>query len=420
VNVPLLNHDVLRVHAEDAAFLVRLREKAVEASNYRIIDLYDLENRLQGHLDAVAMAGEVGIRFAREQLEQETGPGECFVAAHVALRTGRDEMLGPILEAASAAPDFLPSFASAAAWCDVKCISRHMKNWITCGDERFVEIALEVCSAYRADPGEYLDQFVRHGSGRIRARAWRLAGECGRSDLVGRIVPAVREDGPDALEAAWAGCLLGDRGAAPRRLADAVASGLLSPAVARRASELTPLSLLEAEAMHWIRELLVQPATVRWGIVALGTMGRADALPWLCSRMTDPLTARVAGSAFEKITGVHLGLDDLELDEFPEDPPNPAVDDDLTEAFLESVSPWPDPERMRTWLEANGSRFNSVARYLFGIPASSHANPPDPTLKYQARLRAVSLEIALRSPQASLPNWRSRVFLRSGNFVRAW
>ncbi len=48
-----VNIEVLRIHVEDAGFLLVQRDLALEAPNYRLIDIYDLEQRLFGHLDAI-------------------------------------------------------------------------------------------------------------------------------------------------------------------------------------------------------------------------------------------------------------------------------------------------------------------------------------------------------------------------------
>lgn len=172
--------------------------------------------------------------------------------------------------------------------------------------------------------------------------------------------------------------------------------------------------------MNAIRELLSAAEGLRWGIVALGALGRAGSLPWLQSRMDDPLLARVAGAALVQITGVHLGLDELELDEFPEDPENPIVDDDAVEAFAETNTPWPDPDRVAAWLAANLGRFTPDTRHLFGVAAWTRDEPVGPFVEHQSRFRVVAYELALRSPTTPLPNWRAPVSLSGGRFTRAW
>lgn len=419
VNYPLLNLDVLRVHAEDSAFLVGLLDKALEAPHYRLIDIYDLENRIQGHLDALARAGEAGDGLSLEGLADSPGFGEVFAAFHLGLTGGRKRTLTRALDAVEDDPARLAGAARGAAWCPAEVLSGHMSGWIASADARLVWIALDTCGAHRIDPRAHLDRAIGHDDARVRARAWRVAGECGRADLVDAACDQLADGGGAGFEAAWAATLLGDREAAPQALAARLRDGL-APAQSRRAAELAPLGLDAADAQALVRALLGSGQGRRWGVVALATLGRAESLEWLVGKMEDPLLGRIAGAAFSQITGAHMGLDELELDEFPDDPENPSVDADGTEGFIESGLAWPEPERVTRWLEQNEHRFAPDTRLLFGTAAWTQPDPPEPVLPYQAAFRAVAHEIALRSPTARLPNWRARVALTDRAFTRMW
>jgi hypothetical protein len=164
--------------------------------------------------------------------------------------------------------------------------------------------------------------------------------------------------------------------------------------------------------------LLAHAPTRRWGIVAIGALGWSDGIASLLRFMTDPLSARVAVSGFEQITGLYVAHEDLELDDFPDDPDDPVLD--AVEAFAEANTPWPDPERFHRWYERDGARYSGEERLLLGAAAWTFGGRPDVEVKYQARYRWIAITQALRRPEAPLPNWASRVHLEGRFFTRTW
>jgi len=414
VAVPIrrINPDLLRIHAEDAGFVATQRALALEAPNYRLVDVYDLEQRLQGHLDGLVLAGAAGGEAARD-LAEETGEGEnAGVLLHVALRLGRRDLAEAALKLATETEGAEPHLGRAVAWCTPETLSGVMRGWIASREPLLRWVAFDVCGLHRVDPRDHLMRGLADPDRNVRNRAVRLAGELGRTDCLDAVRAA---GGPEAdLAAVFLGDhLRAERLAAARGFPD-------TPAAARRAAEVFPLVLGEGAAQAAIRDLLAGPATRRWGIVALGALGSAKVLPWLLQAMEAPLDARAAVSAFEQITGVYVAHEELELDEFPEPPENPVVDDDPTEALIEENTPWPDLTRMRAWLEENAARFPADERLLFGVAAWTHTGPPEPWLRFQSRFRAVALTQALRAPDAPCPNWHAPVLLRDGHFTRAW
>lgn len=415
-----LNHreirlDLLRTHCEDAAFLFTLREMALEAPNYRLIDLYDLEERMRGHLLAVRLADDAGAAMARDVLVENTGPGEVFVAAYVvAHRTGSRGLVS-LIDAWD--PDLLHprAFAVALSWCAPDLLSDFMSRWISSTDPRLSSLALRICSEHRVDPRHHLDLALKLDDPRARQAAFRCAGCCGRADLKGIAAEAAGED----FEAAFAATLLGDRDTAPRAMLNAVAAAPIG-AHARRAAELAPLALEPDEAREGIRALLSQAETVRWGIVAVGALGLPDTLRWLVQQMEVDVLARVAADAFGAITGADMKDPDLELAVFPADPDNPITEADTTEYFHESNLPWPDVAAVSSWLDENRGRFSQGQRHISGIAAWSYNDAQLPELKYQARFRALAYELAMRRGDARLPNWHAQVRLADGTFVRDW
>jgi uncharacterized protein (TIGR02270 family) len=418
-NKALLNQEIVRLHAEDGAFVAALRRRALDGPNYRLIDLYDLENRLRGHLDALVLCGDAGNAAAKEQLSRESAYGEAFVAGYVALQNHDAEGIARLLELAEGSTDCARAVAAAASFCVPAHIAEHVRSWIVGASPASAWIALEICGLCRVDPRDKLLRLMSYPDEGVVARADELAAELGRNDLLPLSLLRIADPGDAGFWAAWAACLLGDRGAGLERLIAALRPGI-EPSLARLAAELAPIAATPERARRLVRDLLDHDATRRWAVVALGSIGTAATLDWLVRQMDDPLLARVAGASFALITGGRLGPNNLELDVFPEPPEHAVVAADPQEAFIETNLYWPDRERVGAWLNENRSRFRPDTRHLIGQPAWTHSDPHEPPAKYQLEFRAIAIELALRKSGAPLPNWRAPVILSGGAFTRRW
>jgi uncharacterized protein (TIGR02270 family) len=417
-NAPLINHRILRIHAENAAFVASQLQLGRDGPNFRLVELFDLECRLGGHLDALVMGGSAGLDLALEGLAAATAFGEVFTAFHLCLHACPDLTLDKVAPPEALIWDQVAALGAAAAWCAPDRLAPRMRDWIGGRDPMAAWIALDVCRARRVDPKGHLGPLVAHRDPRVAASAMQLAGELGRVDLVPDLLRL--GDAPDPglrFWSAWAACLLGDRRTAPARLAQDLTADSPAP-LARLAAELLPLVLDDRAARAAIARLMAQRSTERWGIVATGALGASDTLDWLIRQTDEPTLARVAGAAFCRITGARLGLQSLELDEFPDDPDDPVVAACPQESFIETKLYWPDPAKLTGWLAQNRSRFVPETRYLMGVASWTIQPPLDAVAPYQLDQRAVAFEIATRSPEAVLPNWRGMVIPQPRGFTR--
>jgi uncharacterized protein (TIGR02270 family) len=417
-NAPLVNRRILRLHAENAGFVASQLRLGQDGPNFRLVELFDLEGRLAGHLDALVMGGDAGLELALETIAVAAEYGEVFTAFHLCLHARPGMLLSDI-----APPEVLlwgqvAALAAAAAWCAPDHIAERMRHWIGGQDPMATWIALEVCGTRRVDPKGHLRPLLLHRDPRVAARAMRLAAEVGRSDLVPDLLRLI--DVPDpALRfwAAWAAALLGDRKAAPAILSTLVTADTPAP-VARMVAELLPLVQDDQAARASIARLMSDRATERWGIVATGALGAADTLDWLLRQVEEPVLSRIAGAAFCRITGARLSAESLELAEFPDDPDDPVVASCPQESFIEAKLYWPDPEKLLHWLAPNRARFVAQTRYLLGVAAWTIQPPIEAIATYQLDQRAVALELATRAPDTPLPNWRGAVVPQPRGFSR--
>lgn len=419
-NAPLVNRRILRLHAENAAFVAAQLRLGQDGPNFRLVELFDLECRLAGHLDALVMGREAGLELALETLAVAAGHGEVFTVFHLCLHARPAVALSELAPADVLVWDCVEALAAAAAWCAPELMAARMRHWITGQDAMAAWIALDLCGTRRVDPKGHLRPLLSHRNPHVAARAMRLAGELGRADLAPDL--ARLTDTPDPILrfwAAWAAALLGDRRAAPAVLASLITAETPAP-VARLTAELLPLILDERAARAAIARLMSDRQTERWGIVATGAFGAADTLDWLLRQMDEPVLSRISGAAFCRITGARLSAGSLELDVFPDDPDDPVVAACPQESFIEAKLYWPDPDKLAHWLAPHRARFAPQTRYLLGVAAWTLQPPIEATAPYQLDQRAIALDLACRSPDAALPNWRGAVIPQPRGFTRRW
>jgi uncharacterized protein (TIGR02270 family) len=419
-NAPLINRRILRLHAENAGFVASQVRLGQDGPNFRLVELFDLESRLAGHLDALVMGHDAGLELALEAPAIAAEYGEVFTAFHLCLHARPGADLSDIAPPDVLLWDQVAALGAAAAWCAPDRIAERMRHWIGGLDPMATWIALDVCGTRRVDPKGHLKPLLSHRDPRVAARAMQLAGELGRVDLLTDLLRLMDTPDPDLrFWSAWAAALLGDRRAAPALLAGFITRE--TPAsTARKVAELLPLVLDDRAARAAIARLMSDRATERWGIVATGALGAADTLDWLFHQMAEPVLSRIAGAAFCRITGARLSAESLELAEFPDDPEDPVVEACPLESFIEAKLYWPDPDKLAHWLAPNRARFVAQTRYLLGVAAWTIQPPIEAIATYQLDQRAVALDLATRAPDAPLPNWRGAVVPQPRGFTRKW
>ncbi len=399
---------IVEQHAEEAAFLWILRDRAVDAPHYAPRHLARLEERLDAHLDGLRVAGEVGLEIAMAQLDRFREAGEMFAMAVLALASDSDEAWMAAVEVAAAVPETRRGLFGALGWLPAPSLGARVRSWLDSQEAFERLIGTVACSLHRVDPNARLERLLVDGSPEVRARAIRLAGELGRTDQADRV--AVALDDPDEATAFWAAWSLsllgGDSRATPVLEAAAERVGRGSPALDALTRTTGP-----AGVASWIRGLGGDDRQRRLVVEALGLLGDPATVPWLLGRMADPELARAAGESFSLITGVDLAYDDLEGEppEGFEAGPSEAAEDESVALDPDEHLPWPDPDLVQAWWEDNAYRFAAHTRHLLGRPVDQDAAEEAFARGFQRQRRAGAYELAALRPELPLPNWRARV-----------
>jgi uncharacterized protein (TIGR02270 family) len=402
---------VLQQHAEDAAILHANRTLLTHAPHAKLHHLRRFDDRLEAHLDGLAVAGVQAAPYLRSELEKPSA-GVCFAAAMHAISWARTDVAAMaeldrllILGANSSAGR--RGLLSAFGWSDAEHLRGVVSGLLESQSPSRRLTGIAACAMHRVDPGLSSARRFEDASAPVRARVWRAAGELGKRELVSTAAAAIVDDDPECqFWAAWSAVLLGDKHSA----LDVVASvGAVPGPFRARAFQLVLQTKGPQSAHGWLATIARDPANLHWLIRGAGLVGDPAYVPWLISHMGDIKTTRLAGEALSLITGLDLAWLDLEVkppenfESGPNDDPNdPNVDMDEDDGL-----PWPDPVKIQAWWHSNAPRFQPGMRYFMGQPLNR-----DNCLRvlkegFQRQRIAAALYLSLLNPGTPLFEWRA-------------
>lgn len=388
-----LREEVVRQHAEEAAFLAELRDHSARSPVAGLDSLAQLEARLDAHGEALRLAGEAGWEIARPAWTNRS-PGDCSAALRLgfALRswTRVDELLASLELRPEADQDLfevLDACVMAVAGLAPGLAIEAGRWWLTQADPLRWSLGLACLLEHRVNPGAALERGFVHPAAWTRAVAYRGAamlglpgGVEGIGDPCARvrvfaIVARLRQFGPDpaSLEALIAAapecprfgdlaCALGFSGLSVARVDAAIARIFAGDLGQRRLAYIGAVGIGEPMYITWVIESLRDPAH---GLAATYALTALTGL--------DPdAEGLIAGPPAEVVDGLH----DYDID-----------------------CPWLDLDRTRACWHDAAARFPAGRPIMFGVPvpeALRHALLAGPQ-----RLRALAAwRLALLRPGA--------------------
>lgn len=422
--------DVIEEHAEEAAFLWQQREAAVYAPDYDIEELTGADERLEAHLDGLRIGGEKSWEICKE-LGWDL-PGEYFTGMSIALRLSKSDYVNEVLEEAEGDEDATRGIISALGWVKPQTLRGLIKTLLLSDSAYRKLIGIGACAVHRARATTQLEKALYETDEALLSRSLKAAGELGQVSSLS-LVQKHLDHPNDAcrFEAARSTVLLGDRSALKILSLFAVSDNPFR----RQAMDVALRAMESAEAKNWIRNLAANKAQLRYALIASGIQGDPAFLPALMRQFENEEFARVAGEAFEMITGLNIFRESLEVipdvPETAEDDPNEAeqiddeldtdLDDDDEELGEDEGLIIPDPDKMKPWYEANKDRFEPGQRYLCGQPVSPESCSGILLTGQQRQRTAAAIELVLAQPGKPLfetraPGRRQQRLLAAGKF----
>lgn len=390
LQIPPIILPLVRRHVEDAAFYWSQHDASLMSARLRLSGLDRFSQLLRAHLEGLEVAGPAAYDPAFHALERWKKPGEAFVAAYVAFTSGDDECCERLWAVVRSRPyQLLRGAISALAWLPSRSANAHvqaMSGSASCPVHRVAALRVAALpgSTARTALVQPLRDYLTDDDSHVRAAAWRLAGESAWSDVDADMLAAAADDGALAVRAECAiACARQyariDRHDPRVRIA---AEQLLSCITAQAGIEAAATGWNRTQAarrlVRWLEWLAVLlpighdalsglvrslPARARLGFLA--AHGDPAWLQYVIGQMRNNATARLAGWAWQTITGVDLaavGLVRSEADVSPQDA-------FITEALPDSDVglPYPDVALVELYrLPA----FTNGERYLSGQPVS--------------------------------------------------
>ena len=385
----LINQPVVEEHAGEAAFLWRLRERAIQAPHYSLKQLALLDARVLAHLAGLCTAGTAGLELAQRGLGELDG-GTLFVAAYLAFSSGERDRMREAIVIALSSPQLMDSLVAALAWQNLDALQSVLALLGRSPDPLHRRICLATYAAHRANPGPLLERAIDDPDPALRARALRAVGELGRADLVQGLDRRLSDpDLHSRFWAAWSLALSGKSYAA--QIAYEIAAD--DPVLCRTSLEIAMRAGEPAWARQLIRSLAGRGTKLRQAVLAAGSFGDPTVIPWLLEFASDEQLGRVAAEALALITGL-----DPELAAMKQDAPEELEDSHPEDDQLR----WPNPDGLRSWWRAEHTRFTPGQRYLAGLPVSESAAFQVLRTGYQRQRRAAALELARSHQGAAL------------------
>jgi uncharacterized protein (TIGR02270 family) len=403
----MINEEVITQHAEDAAFLWIMRDKAVHAPNYTVQDLADLDERVEAHLDGLRVAGGRGWELCEEVLGHME-PGEVFMAAVLAFESGNAKHIRKALDVGCSDHALERALISALGWLPFDQVEYSIKELLLSEDSWIRRVGIAAYAVHRRDPGFSLQQAISDPDGWLRARALKAAGELGRSDLLPTILQSLSdEDNGCRFFAAWSAARLGERTAPVLTVLREIAEA--RDVYAERALDIALRCMELSQTKAWRRQLRDNPKQLRLAVIGAGVIGDPELAGELIVLMEVEGVARIAGEAFSMITGVDLAYEDLDGDapEGFEAGPNDNPEGENTALDQEEDLPWPVSELVAKWWRENQGKFRPGVRYLKGKEISRESLLNVLARGNQQQRAAAALELALREPTQPLFNIRA-------------
>ncbi|KAK42444.1 hypothetical protein BG58_03530 [Caballeronia jiangsuensis] len=405
---------MLEQHVEDAAALRRIRSRVVRAPHVRLADLARLDERIAAHLDGIAIAGREGARMGIQALER-MGKGELFTAAIACIEWQSNPALLRLIALGQAVPGALPGLYSAFGWVSAARLAGVVSTLLACDDPAARFAGLEGCLQHRVDPKRHLDTAFVSEVPVLRALALRCAGDIGRIDQLDACRSCFNDtDASCRFHAARSALLLGDREAALDVIREiSSTSSIFSDAALALEMNVLPA----ADSDRWLEQLAAKQVDARRLIHAIGFTGNTRYVQSLIGHMRDDRLARLAGESFSLITGADLVA--LQLVR----PPSKATTTDDGESLEladdeDDGAPWPDPDKIAAWWDANKARMPCDERHLVGGLLSEAQCFSVLQHGAQRQRAAAAMQLRLADPRSVLfncaaPAWRQRRTLQA-------
>lgn len=407
--------EIIVQHAEEAAFLWRMRQLALVAPHYSLDSLEEMDDRLDAHLDGLRVAGEPGQLVCRTCVNRKD-TGAAFVGAVIAFEAADEVTIRKALKLATVSHCLEPGIAAALAWLPFAGVEDRIAHLMKSDSMIARRIGIAGATMHRVAFRPEITHVLVGQDDQLRTVALRAIGDLTCTELL----PYALESLSDAdlncrFAAAYSAALLGDHSGIQALLRFVEPTYSDAERVARLAFARLPLSAAHDSR----RDLARNSATIRIAVIATGSIGDPILADWLLERMEEVPLARIAGEAFTMITGADIFRSALKGDAPEESSVGPTDDPEDENVAMDPDQnlPWPNIEAVRQWWSAHQHEFQQGTRLFMGKPVTTDWLMHVLKVGRQRQRAAAAMELArlTREPLFNVhaPGWRQRQALSS-------
>jgi uncharacterized protein (TIGR02270 family) len=288
--------DVVRQHAEQAAFFWAQRDTLMEDDPPDADVVAGVDRRLEANLDGLRIAGPPAWPFVVAAYEDFPEKGELFLYGWMAIEHNDGRRVAEAVEFGRQSGDDARGLVGALAWHEPMTIAPLVRDWIGTPDAFKRFLGVSACLGHDVDPRQMLVRLVRDPDARVRAASLHLAGKLKRADLVEDVRAAL--NGADEQPRFWAAWALTELGsgdlASPELRKVAVGGGPDAMVALRAVVKAEP----DKDVRAWMGGLLKSPESAPLAVRGAGMLGDRTLLHWLIHQMRTPALAVPAGAAF--------------------------------------------------------------------------------------------------------------------------
>ncbi|MCY1044799.1 TIGR02270 family protein [Corallococcus sp. bb12-1] len=392
-----LHWDIHETHLDEAAFRWSQWEKALDAPDFTLEEVAELEEPVAAHVDGLVLGGEpVATRLLVPALTEDP---ERIVAAALAL-LGAEAEYGPALVLAalpSAEPPALAAFQRALELSPAADISSALPSLLKEDTvPELLALVLDTLGLHGLATAPLCAPFLSHPEPEVAAAALRAASRARLPLEPALLQRALDSSAPVLRDAAILAGLMGGHRSAWTTCQSVVGS--------RAPDGRLPLLLLamsgEEREVKTLRELLSDEKLRPDVLWALGFSGRVTAADACVELLRHKPVAALAGEAFSAITGLAIA-EEYAVAREEEDTALPPLEEEDLDADLaskpEDALSLPQPQAISEWWGEARQRMDVKHRYLSGQPFTPQALVEALLSAPMRRRHALSLELALRS-----------------------
>jgi len=348
----------------------RRRTNMLASSAVDFADLAEFDDRLLAALESLLLLGEPSTRRMQVSTPDPLRAGEMFAMTLYALARDDNKMLDGCQALATAIPDLRVGMVDAFEWAPATPQVRARIEALPS------PIRLPLIGARHRDFDGVAQQalqqlqIISEPTAAEIVDALQLVLGVGRHDLATGAQRYLDHDVADARVAAARTLLSLAPGVRESAACDALDKLLSDFAADTRVfgNALRCLALHAPDRVPRYFDRLDEPGLVRLHLMALGWLGRIDAVPTLIEHLAAPRTARVAAASLSLITGADPVRDDWQCAEMLPDARDQLPDGEIPDVDPDAHLPWPDAAGFAAWWHTNGPRFDDAQRYFAGRP----------------------------------------------------